>query len=1793
MKYKKRTSRGKKQEEETDEPIDIIQSSDESNGASKQRSRARATKADPPKPLVTPTRNSGRIEKRKAAAAAAAITTHTPEDAEPLARSKASKKRGRKASKRQSSSVKKSTAKESVLYAKYCSDTEDENEDDEEPEEFDEAELVENGDKDDDGEDEELEIEAYDQFEPIAVDHTDSEASEPESEESRDQTCSNIDEIHQNSDSETESRDQNPQVPELCLPESSEDLLMSRDKNVLSALATYETLRHFGRLLRLSPFLFEDYCACLSTGEQNALAAEVHMALVRGVLREDELAQASYTPADLKTGADLAFGLCDPVTWPELLRALLESDLRLASGVHKRALQIVSDVRYPFVSVGEKLEVIEVLCDMFTAGSAARNDLASEGNIVSDDHCRVCHRLGQLLCCETCAATYHLECLDPPLTQVPDDDWTCALCAKMQVRGVGDCVSDVEKSGLLVRHEPLGSDRMRRKYWFVARRVVVEPEDGDEVWYYSTKAQLDALIRALDSAVSVERKLLRNITENYEEIVRCMKVTLELTESRKGEAKSYLSELEDRLAAEEECGDKLEDKGSLVPVGEAIRVDDDEDETDVDGYVNPVALSRNLLNINNSSNNVAKVSAGGEVKLYKLGMESAYRLYENEYSVNPLTMNKHQHNQERDRKNILARRFSIQSEMLWKGSVFTSAQLLAKTLAASILAFEAAISPAFLHSGWVKSREAWIARLNAAKEVREFGELMLRLESVMKPLLFVGAWRDSAGYLRLFRETLHEREERKKEETHSKRRAVPHLSALNFMPSQAGDAEFGQTYAHFTRGIKHQVFKQKGEEYRLSGTGGWYWCHAARSAQKTKKTKSGLVDMLLERRIKMDEVQKIEETAPVFKLMDLEPKKKEGPKDDLPPVARFQINRKGPSIFILGKEQARQMARRGGLRSDVAGFKLLENYRASWPFWHYPSARPLLSTCWAFKTYTAPTFAALALQLKYLWACVRWEAIGERAPPNSVTYGNAHEFILTENLGADLIQTSELVSKRDCGPYKLRSEYLIRKKKHKLNSAPAAKPGPKKSKIEAKNGAGATPSPSSRRSGLRQVRPLINESLNEDEMLEGVDGGSAPADANQSSEEWVPEERLHPWQIKSFYERTKRLELDAARQRERLQKQQAAQAAIAAAQAQAAKQAALQQQQIQPVTPKFTVVARPSPTTASASQTMIRVQAAPTTPVSMVKTVPGGNGSPPVVITRILPTQQQQVMTTTVAATSGHVIRTPINLSNVKVLTPSALQGFNKVVRLANGQYVSVVTKSTTAPTQIVTQRPFISTASVSTASAAATVTPTTKHIVNIGGKAVPVSIATTTTTTTTNLSQALTAKITVPLPLPQVVASPSPVVAPVLTTVSSGVVVKKEESVEQPEVPIEKRIEEIIEKKVEEIEKIDENEPVEKVEEVLKVEEKVEGVLETPESTGKRQRRLPAKLNDFTDSGFKRRARKSKDESLSPEQKIELEPLSEEKRAAIMHEIESDEKKRRCELLAKHKEDLRALIKHKKEALEADCEASEKLGVDVADFVDMKKRGMSTEEMEASVAVKKDETEVKNENSEAAVTKRPLRSKKSPLRENDVNEAESSVVTRKRKLSETAAGQSGVAEMSPCSKTSRVGNGMVAKAKYCVCNSEYDKKRFYIQCDTCHNWFHGECVGVTPEHADSIDEYVCAGCSGKVKGVEKKKKGAEELFCLCAKPYDERLFYIGCDRCNGWYHGSCVGVLACEADSLDTYVCPKCLKADAKEWLLDRRVSEKNWEILKNVVGALKVGFWGVFVSFWGFKDFLLILEP
>ncbi|XP_016099512.1 PHD finger protein 21A-like isoform X3 [Sinocyclocheilus grahami] len=57
----------------------------------------------------------------------------------------------------------------------------------------------------------------------------------------------------------------------------------------------------------------------------------------------------------------------------------------------------------------------------------ANEDPLSKGDI-HEDFCTVCRRSGQLLMCDTCSRVYHLDCLDPPLKNIPKGMWICPKC---------------------------------------------------------------------------------------------------------------------------------------------------------------------------------------------------------------------------------------------------------------------------------------------------------------------------------------------------------------------------------------------------------------------------------------------------------------------------------------------------------------------------------------------------------------------------------------------------------------------------------------------------------------------------------------------------------------------------------------------------------------------------------------------------------------------------------------------------------------------------------------------------------------------------------------------------------------------------------------------------------------------------------------------------------------------------------------------------------------------------------------------------------------------------------------------------------------------------------------------------------------------------------------------------------------------------------------------------------------------------------------------------------------------
>lgn len=47
----------------------------------------------------------------------------------------------------------------------------------------------------------------------------------------------------------------------------------------------------------------------------------------------------------------------------------------------------------------------------------------------SSDYCKVCDDGGKLICCDHCDASYHFDCLKPPLLKPPKGKWACPQCS--------------------------------------------------------------------------------------------------------------------------------------------------------------------------------------------------------------------------------------------------------------------------------------------------------------------------------------------------------------------------------------------------------------------------------------------------------------------------------------------------------------------------------------------------------------------------------------------------------------------------------------------------------------------------------------------------------------------------------------------------------------------------------------------------------------------------------------------------------------------------------------------------------------------------------------------------------------------------------------------------------------------------------------------------------------------------------------------------------------------------------------------------------------------------------------------------------------------------------------------------------------------------------------------------------------------------------------------------------------------------------------------------------------------
>jgi len=208
-------------------------------------------------------------------------------------------------------------------------------------------------------------------------------------------------------------------------------------------------------------------------------------------------------------------------------------------------------------------------------------------------------------------------------------------------------------------------------------------------------------------------------------------------------------------------------------------------------------------------------------------------------------------------------------------------------------------------------------------------------------------------------------------------------------------------------------------------------------------------------------------------------------KGSLPPCHRFVTHRgQKKSILVLPDHDLKKLARSGSLR-EVFGF----NYNgklnhAIWPY--HTTPRPVLRTSWLFRNQRIESIHAVALQLKTIWASIRWDDIQQKPPPSGANT------ITTENE----VITTEILKRREVPPFGIRSEYLIRRIIVPIE-LPSYRSREKSTPI---------------RSGLRERKRA-----------------ESPVQRGPSmTESWHPEEELEIWELKQFTEKQKERERLAA-----------------------------------------------------------------------------------------------------------------------------------------------------------------------------------------------------------------------------------------------------------------------------------------------------------------------------------------------------------------------------------------------------------------------------------------------------------------------------------------------------------------------------------------------------------------------------------------------------------------------------------------------------------------------------------------
>ena len=111
--------------------------------------------------------------------------------------------------------------------------------------------------------------------------------------------------------------------------------------------------------------------ASLQSKEVTLLLAEVHIQLLKALLKEEDNQQTVFGPMDLRDSINSILMFGDTLTWPQVMRNYFQSDPMFA-----HALLLLESCEYPFATADVRLSLLKFLTDQFLCNTAVHKILS-------------------------------------------------------------------------------------------------------------------------------------------------------------------------------------------------------------------------------------------------------------------------------------------------------------------------------------------------------------------------------------------------------------------------------------------------------------------------------------------------------------------------------------------------------------------------------------------------------------------------------------------------------------------------------------------------------------------------------------------------------------------------------------------------------------------------------------------------------------------------------------------------------------------------------------------------------------------------------------------------------------------------------------------------------------------------------------------------------------------------------------------------------------------------------------------------------------------------------------------------------------------------------------------------------------------------------------------------------------------------------------------------------------------------------------------------------------------------